>query len=1203
MYFKRIEMHGFKSFAEPVVIEFHEGVTCIVGPNGSGKSNISDAIRWALGEQSPKMLRGGKMEEVIFSGTASRKSRGMAEVTLVIDNTAGILPIDYNEVAITRRMYRSGESEYLINNNQCRLRDIRELIMDTGIGVDGYSIIGQGKIAEIVSSKPESRREIFEEAAGVVLYKSKKTDAERKLTTTAANLERVNDIVGEIEGRIDGLREDSIKAGEYLELKEKYKALEINITLRNIEKLEEANNDLRADADQLGATIAELNIKKKYVDGALLESREKSDDLEQLGNEARDKLLLKVEEINGLTNKSQLNAERLSNIDKDSVRLEEEKTTLQEKLIRELENSKAIEEEMAEIATELAKADDSLQEKIQAYNEAVAVTMDLEGAMDDEKNKMFAIHGQISAKRSEAKSIESYKDSLTRRKEQLLAEGEDLEANEKAYAEALTEAETEKQAADERAAKLWNEMAQVGERAEACRKDERLLSQKREDIKLQKGQLSARKKTIEEMENNYEGYNSAVRFIMRSLKANSQVDVQSASQNTALQKDLGRGIHGVVADLMTVPKGYEVAIETALGAAMQNIVCNKDEDAKAAIRALKDSRAGRATFLPLSSIKGSKADVAGKLASAAGYIGLGADCISYDEKYKDIFSYLLGRVAIVDNMDNAVNLSKLGNQGLRFVTLEGEIINVSGAITGGKYKNATANLLERKQEIIKLEEQIKRLTKEEKEAEERLAELRQQAVTLQSDREKLDKEYQESKLASITLTTKLQTIAESQKETLSVSQKTERELASIEKEFAEADKMIASLLNEAKDGEQVIEEINEKINRDLASYEEAKAARDTASEAITTTRIAKKEWDSKAEGCQQLLARIRETAVDFQNQIDTKELQLADIEQEKNDILFGSEDAAELVKAKEQEKAELEEYISQVGKEKAELAKAMGEMSREQSQMGDTLNSYQDQKYQIEIKLTKNETQLDTFKTKLWEEFEITYLQAIDFRQEAFAMSTAVKESREIRNRMRELGDVNVGAIKEYEQVSQRYKFLTEQRADILMAMNELKIIIDDMETTIKEKFKQNFDQVVISFEEIFKKLFGGGHAELRLDNEDNPLEAGIEIIAQPPGKKLQNINLMSGGEKTMTAIALMFAVLKTKPTPFCILDEVEAALDDANIERFANYLREFHNIQFAIVTHQKATMEHADVLYGVTMPEQGISKVLSLRLGDDFEI
>ncbi len=938
MYFKRIEMHGFKSFAEPVVIEFHEGVTCIVGPNGSGKSNISDAIRWALGEQSPKMLRGGKMEEVIFSGTASRKSRGMAEVTLVIDNTAGILPIDYNEVAITRRMYRSGESEYLINNNQCRLRDIRELIMDTGIGVDGYSIIGQGKIAEIVSSKPESRREIFEEAAGVVLYKSKKTDAERKLTTTAANLERVNDIVGEIEGRIDGLHEDSIKAGEYLELKEKYKALEINITLRNIEKLEEANNDLRADADQLGATIAELNIKKKYVDGALLESREKSDDLEQLGNEARDKLLLKVEEINGLTNKSQLNAERLSNIDKDSVRLEEEKTTLQEKLIRELENSKAIEEEMAEIATELAKADDSLQEKIQAYNEAVAVTMDLEGAMDDEKNKMFAIHGQISAKRSEAKSIESYKDSLTRRKEQLLAEGEDLEANEKAYAEALTEAETEKQAADERAAKLWNEMAQVGERAEACRKDERLLSQKREDIKLQKGQLSARKKTIEEMENNYEGYNSAVRFIMRSLKANSQVDVQSASQNTALQKDLGRGIHGVVADLMTVPKGYEVAIETALGAAMQNIVCNKDEDAKAAIRALKDSRAGRATFLPLSSIKGSKADVAGKLASAAGYIGLGADCISYDEKYKDIFSYLLGRVAIVDNMDNAVNLSKLGNQGLRFVTLEGEIINVSGAITGGKYKNATANLLERKQEIIKLEEQIKRLTKEEKEAEERLAELRQQAVTLQSDREKLDKEYQESKLASITLTTKLQTIAESQKETLSVSQKTERELASIEKEFAEADKMIASLLNEAKDGEQVIEEINEKINRDLASYEEAKAARDTASEAITTTRIAKKEWDSKAEGCQQLLARIRETADDFQNQIDTKELQLADIEKEKNDILFGSEDAAELVKAKEQEKAELEEYISQVGKEKAELAKAKEEMKREPSLLRDTLN-------------------------------------------------------------------------------------------------------------------------------------------------------------------------------------------------------------------------------------------------------------------------
>ena len=554
MYFKRLEMHGFKSFAEPVVIEFHEGVTCIVGPNGSGKSNISDAIRWVLGEQSPKMLRGGKMEEVIFSGTASRKSRGMAEVTLVIDNSTGILPIDYNEVAITRRMYRSGESEYLINNNHCRLRDIRELIMDTGIGVDGYSLIGQGKIADIVSSKPESRREIFEEAAGVVMYKSKKAESERKLAGANANLERVNDIIGEIEGRIDGLREDSAKAKEYLELKDRYRELEINITLKNVEKLDSSNSTLKEDADQLAENIEKLTAKKKEMDEKLTEGRARNESLEQLGSDARDKLLSKVEEINKLTNKSQLDSEKAAAIDRDYARISEEISQLEEKLAREAENAESLEANKDAVLAELKAEEDKLGEKVEAYNRVTEESLKLSETIENAKNQMFSLHSRVSAKRSEAKSMESYKESLAKRKEQILSEGAEIQESTKAFREAVEKAEARQKENMRLMDEAAEELKSVREDSIFRNNNIKTLTAQAEDIRIRAGQLTARKKTIEEMENNYEGYNGAVRFIMKSNI---------------------KGIDGVVAELMKVPAGLEIAVETALGAGMQNIVCER----------------------------------------------------------------------------------------------------------------------------------------------------------------------------------------------------------------------------------------------------------------------------------------------------------------------------------------------------------------------------------------------------------------------------------------------------------------------------------------------------------------------------------------------------------------------------------------------------------------------------------------------------
>ncbi len=1182
MYFKRIEMHGFKSFAEPVVIEFHEGVTCIVGPNGSGKSNISDALRWVLGEQSPKMLRGGKMEEVIFAGTASRKSRGMAEVTLVIDNSTGILPIDYSEVAITRRMYRSGESEYLINNNQCRLRDIKELIMDTGIGVDGYSIIGQGKIADIVSNKPESRREIFEEAAGVVMYKSKKAEAERKLQNTNANLERVNDIVGEIEGRIDGLREDSVKAKEYLELREKYKELEINITLKNIEKLDIATETLKDDANILSVDIEELAKKKGTLNEELAASREKNDRLEELGNEARDKLLKKVEEINALSNKSQLDKERLSTIEKDVSRLEDEKRELNEKLVRELGNLKELEDSRDEVKKSLEAEEEKLREKIDAYNKITEKSLAVSEKIDGAKNRMFELHSAASSRRSEAKSLESYRQSLEKRKEQLLSDGEAIKQNITDYEREKIALNEEKETASSKLEATKKEISKTRSDISALNDAINSISKENEDIRIRAGQAGARKKTIEEMEHNYEGYNGAVRFIMKAGIA---------------------GIRGVVADLMKVPQGMEVAIETALGAGMQNIVCARDADAKTSINRLKENRAGRLTFLPLESVHGNPANLPQQVKQDAGFKGLACDLIEYDAAYTGVFRYLLGRVAVVDNMDTAVRLSKGSSGGIRFVTPEGEIINAGGAITGGKYKNSTANLLARKTEISALENEIQSLKKEYRDNRDKLENLKEEADSKLKSCAESEEIARKLELSIFEADAKLKSLEDSYKDTKENNVKKERELDSIEKDFSELAATEEKLLREASEAEAEVNNLDADTEKLMDALEEIKTQVQSAGEEITKARIAKTGLDSEFEAAGNMLKRVGDSVEEINLQIEGKESNLDALEKEKSNILLGSNNSEEDYNAKLEEKARLEEYISEISAEKTQLSAALGQQTTEFTEIGDKLNSYQDKKYQIEIKLAKNETQMDTWKEKLWEDFEISYAQALSMKKSDFVLSAATKESREIKSRMRELGDVNIGAIKEYEQISTRYEFLTEQRSDILAAMQELQAIIGDMDKTIKTKFKENFDQVVVNFEEIFKELFGGGHAELTLDNEDNPLESGIEIIAQPPGKKLQNINLMSGGEKTMTAIALMFAVLKTKPTPFCILDEVEAALDDSNIDRFANYLRKFDGIQFAIVTHQKATMEHADVLYGVTMPEQGISKVLSLRLGDDFEI
>ena len=1178
MLFKKIEMHGFKSFAEPITIEFNEGLTGIVGPNGSGKSNISDAIRWVLGEQSPKMLRGGKMEEVIFNGTDTRKSRGMAEVTLVIDNSDESLPIDYKEVAITRRMYRSGESEYHINGNQCRLRDIRELIMDTGIGVDGYSIIGQGKIADIISNKTESRREIFEEAAGIVAYRTKKSEAERKLASTTQNMARVQDIIGEIEGRIDGLREDSIKAGEYLELKEKNKKLEINIILKNVESLENKQAYAREDLENITASLDKLKAEKNRLDVSIGEAGTRSEALEAVSVEAREKLIEAIDLLNRAVNKGEVDRERLSAIESNTERLNQEITQLLEKKERELENSEEFMKQKAELDERAREADLKLQEKVEEYNGLTGIMTRLAEEADNFRNSIFRLSTEITAGKSEISSMEMLRETLRKRQETLTRERDAGEDSNRETLDSLNGARGERDRLAEEMEAGREEALRLKQTMETRRREEKELAIQLEELKLSLGRMTARKKTIEELENNYEGYNHAVKHVMKSGLP---------------------GIHGVVAELIRVPEGYETAMETALGNSLQNIVCNDEDSARRAIVSLKENRAGRMTFLPLTSIRGRETPDAG-IKNEKGVLGFGPECISCDSKYDSIISYLLGRVVLVDSMESAIRISRK-YRGILVVTLDGEIINERGAITGGKFKNKTGNILDRRAEINQLGREIEDLNRKQSRALEKLEKVREEIGSLTDKASRLEESIRAGEHALLMKENEISMAENVLADLKNSGDKVNRELESISREQENSMRMIGEIRKSIAEKEAAIKKAESLCNEKLSLHEERKGEFNSLSEEITAARIIVTAAQEQKSHAEEMMERINRELSDIEGDIARRRQQLESMEAEKRELTEGSTGIDGIISRQEAVKAEAEQRLEEVSGEKAALAGEISEMNAAREELNRKIQVLQDQKYDLDVRRAKNETQLESFKEKLWEDFEVSYIQAMEFKAEDFALSRAVKENRQIRNRIRELGEVNVGAIEEYQVVKERYEFLTGEREDVQKAMDDLNRIISEMDKTIKTRFRESFDRIVINFEKQFKELFGGGHAELRLSDENNPLESNIDIVAQPPGKKLQNINLLSGGEKTLTAIALMFAVLQAKPTPFCILDEVEAALDDANIDKFIHCLRKFDNVQFTLVTHQKATMEHADVLYGVTMPEKGISKVLSLSLEDDL--
>ncbi|NLW22256.1 MAG: chromosome segregation protein SMC [Tissierellia bacterium] len=1188
MHLKKVEIQGFKSFPDKIEIEFNKGITAIVGPNGSGKSNIADAIRWVLGEQSVKTLRGSKMEDVIFAGTNTRKPLGFAEVTIVFDNRDGFIPIDYQEVAITRRMFRSGESEYYLNKNACRLKDIRELFMDTGIGKDGYSIIGQGRVDEILSSRPEDRRNIFEEAAGIVKYKTKKIEAERKLEKTDSNLVRIRDIIIELKSQSEKLKDQSENASKFLQLSDQLKELEVNILIRKIHEIERKIEKGKNEKESLQIKIDSILAEQGKIEGKLNSIKAKIKDLDLSIDQVQEEKAETLDTLNEYKNNLNVLEEKEKFYLKDIERLTREIEDLNNKLI-ELENEKNlllvdnenVEKELHSLRVDFTQKNSNLER----INVKIAES---EKIIEKEKDKIIDYYNLITDKKSNLNSILSFKDNINKRIKQIEGEIHNITEEIKDAEALLIEIQKLESEKKEELVNINKGLAnlKLKEKDYKDSLDKLYKTINQNKIKLQS--LISNFNLLKNMEEDYEGYFKSVKNLLLASKRD---------------ESLRKRLVGVVADLLKVEEKYIKAIDVGLGGSLQNIVTKDEEDAKYLIQYLRDNKLGRVTFLPISTIKGKPIYISPVDRERYHILGLGSELISFDRVYKDIFEYLLGRTIVVENIDYATQVAKKFNYSYRVVTLEGDIINIGGSMTGGSLPQLSGSLLNRKYRMESIKKEINHIT-------EILDKLEEEKINLKSSIDSNEKEIKtlEAKLQDINISiirlenernkysTELNRGNEAITKYKDEIKKLNMELMDIEKKEEDLNRQL-TLLNDENSS------LKEKIDELMLEFEEGKAIREKAMKEVTDTKIQINSLENRLANNKEKLEKIEGELKNTTAQISLKENEIKEKKKEidiiSKDILSLEGDIDKLsILEKEQEN-----IFHALRDEKD---KYMEEFYLEQSRFKETnerLTGIEKQKNNWELKEAKLSVQLDNIYSKLEEEYELEYDEAIKLLVEIEDLDKAHEEVKRLKGEIKKLGSVNLSSIDEYRAVNERLEFMEKQEKDLLSAIDDLKKVIKDMESKMEKQFLSYFHTINENFNKVFSILFDGGKASLSLEDEKNILTCGIEINAMPPGKKLQNLNLLSGGEKSLTAVALLFAILQTKSTPFCILDEIDAALDDANINRYTSYLKSFSNkIQFIMITHRKKTMEIADVLYGVTMEEEGVSKMVSVKLSDPLE-
>ena len=1181
MYLKRLELQGFKSFADKTILEFKPGITSVIGPNGSGKSNISDAIRWVLGEQSMKSLRGAKSEDIIFAGTQSRKSLGFAEVSIVIDNSDAKLPIEYSEVTVTRKLYRNGETGYFINKTPCRLKDILELFMDTGIGKDGYSIIGQGKIDEILSNKSEDRRHIFEEAAGIVKYRTRKQESEKKMEQTKLNLLRINDILTEIEGNIEPLKAQSEKAKQYLNLREELKNIEVGLFVYNIntykEKLEQIIKDEEIMTSQRNTENEKLTSIQSLKDSLKQELDEITTQIEQMQNigfESTNKIEKINSEIgiskeriqNNITNKERLESE-IKELRIRIQELQEEKKQRQEKKANLFQNKEKFEEELKQKEKELAKLTKTLSDKeleIEAKKQKIETNTD----------KKYEVLADINTQEANYENLEKRKKTLKIELENVISELDSTRDNKQELSKKFYEIQSKRNI-------VSNNLQQETTEKESCMNKIKDFEEEINKLNYQMNMKDARHKFLLETEKEKEGYIKSVKELLLDCDKNSQ---------------LKKGMHGVLANLISVNKEYELAIEMCLGQALQNVVTETEEDAKKLVEHLRNNNLGRASFLPISSIRGKR--IENVISNGMkGVIGIASDLVKCDKKYTQIVLNLLGRTVVVEDMNIGISLAKMNNYSFRIVTLKGDVISSSGSITGGSVATKTVNILGRSREIEELEKEIKKLSKK---IEEITLQKRKYLESITKVIEKvagLEKELQDIEIVYAAENQKMVSIEENiykleqrrdklKEEELSINKQKEESIKQKEEKEQEVEKLNSEIKSLSEEVEQFAT-----VNKDNQKYI------DDLNFDITNLKISVSSFIESEASIEEFVERIRQEILNNNNNIENKNNTLNQAIKENTELqtkIDNLNGEIEQIKAEVNNSSENIEKLKQLRTEKNEL---LDKKEEEITNQFSILEGLKEQIVKMDFKKTKLEQDIEQLINTLWDEYEITPNNAGEYKKPN-NIAQAQKEVSSIREKIKDLGSINIDSIEEYKKISERYDFMCEQRLDLENTVAKLRKVISEMTQTMEQQFKEKFEIINKNFNEVFIELFGGGKAELILTDEDNVLECGIDIRVQPTGKKLQNMMLLSGGEKAFTAIALLFAILKINPAPFCILDEIEAALDDVNVYRFAEYLKKFSQAsQFLVITHRKGTMEVADTVYGVTMEENGISKLLSMKL------
>ena len=1181
MYLKRLEMYGFKSFADKTVLDFMPGITTVIGPNGSGKSNISDCIRWVLGEQSLKSLRGSKSEDIIFSGTQNRKSLGYAEASIVIDNSDSKLPIEYNEVIVTRRIYRSGETGYFINKTPCRLKDVLELFMDTGIGRDGYSIIGQGKIDEILSNKSEDRRHIFEEAAGIVKYRTRKADSEKKLEQTKLNLLRINDIISEIETNIGSLKLQSEKAKKFLELRDTLKNIEVGLFLYNIENYKKQIENIIENMDLLETQKVKEeeglnNIQSEREDLKLLieqliDEIEKTQNLGFEGNQRKEQynseIGIATERISNNNDNYERYAKEIEELENRNKELAEEKNQKLEKKNNLFTNKEKFESELKQKEEELEKYSKTLSDKeleIEGKKQIVQTNID---------NK-YEIIAQINTEKANYENLSKREVSCKNDIQETISELDSSRDSKEDLSRSFYEIEKKK--------------VEINKAIDAMKEEKEQSSSKIKefDVKLNTYQSEYRIKEsrcrfLIETEKEKEGYSKSVKSLL-----------EATEKNTGLSK----GMHGVLANLISVDSKYETAIEMALGPAIQNIVTDTEEDAKKLVNYLRDNNLGRASFLPIVSVKGSK--VTGvHTRGIKGVIGIASDLITAEKKYEGILLNLLGRTVIVEEIDDAISLAKLNAYKFRIVTLKGDVINPSGAISGGSVATKTVSILGREKEIkilekelIEIKSKIEKIEKEKSEYEESISDVLNRFDEKQKEAQELEIVYATEKqkldnfdLEILKLEAKLSKLRNDLEEI-----KTEKEVVLKKQEDLNIE--IEKMDIENEELGKIIEEFTN-LNKDNQKYI------DDLNFDITNLKISVSSFDESELSINEMMERIDLDITNNTNSINNKKTAREKIEFDNQELENKIIEIKQKIIELEKEILGSTDKVEKLKQDKIQKSEKLVNVEREIEEQNEKLDNIKNHISKLDLKKSKIELEQNQVINKMWEDYELTP-NTVGEVQKITNPSEVQKQVNEIRSQIHELGSINIDSIQEYKDCKERYDFMCEQRLDLEDSSNKLKNVINEMTDTMKKQFAEQFKIINKNFGEVFTELFGGGKAELILADEENILECGIEIAVQPPGKKLQNMMLLSGGERAFTAIALLFAILKINPAPFCVLDEIEAALDDVNVYRFAEYLKKFSSkSQFLVITHRKGTMEAADTVYGITMEEKGISKLLSMKL------